>query len=146
MGRNLRVGLVALALMVSPGAEAIATPRAPLGQVECASIQGSQRDNALWYASIEPNATGFTLVLSEDFGTHVLTLNPDLTVASAGTLDGAQITTWNLVGYDGSPIELRQDGQFVVDMMVSSRSTCRFAGKAQFLQGAEVQLFSGDSP
>ncbi len=146
MRRNLRVGLVALALVLGPGAAAIAAPRAPLGQVACASIQGSQRNNALWYASVEPNDTGFTLVLSEDFGTHVLTLNPDLTVASAGTLDGAQVMTWNLVGYDGSPIELRQDGQFVVDMMVSSRSTCRFEGKAKFLKGAEVQLFGGDNP
>ena len=146
MRRNLRVGLVALALVLGPGAAAIAAPRAPLGQVQCASIQGSQRNNALWYASVEPNDTGFTLVLSEDLGTHVLTLNPDLTVSSAGTLDGAQVMTWNLVGYDGSPIELRQDGQFVVDMMVSSRSTCRFEGKANFLQGAEVQLFGGDNP
>lgn len=142
---NLRVGFVALALMLSQGAAAIAAPRAPLGQVACASVQGSQRNNALWYAAIEPNETGFTLILSEDFGTHVLTLNPDLTVASAGTLDGAQIMTWNLVGYDGSPIELRQDGQFVVDMMVSSRSTCRFDGTVKFLKGAEVQLYGGDN-
>lgn len=70
----------------------------------------------------------------------VLTLDQNLVVQEASSLVGQTLSGWNLVAYDGTPLQVSPDGTFSLTMMVSTRSTCSFEGTAISLDGVEALL------
>ena len=80
--------------------------------------------------------------IRETDGRFLLKLNQNLVVQEAYSVEGVEYLPWNLVAYDGSPMQINQDGSFLLVMMVSTRSSCEFRGKLEFLGDAETKLFS----
>lgn len=93
-------------------------------------------------ATIETDNGEFKLWIRETDGRFLLKLNQNLVVQEAYSVEGVEYLPWNLVAYDGSPMQINQDGSFLLVMMVSTRSGCEFRGKLEFLGDAETKLFS----
>lgn len=115
------------------------TSNAP-GRVECQSTNGPGRTDNLYFAALSPEAQGFNLLIVENAGQHILTLNERMVVQKASTIQGQTLTPWNLTAYDRTPVQFSQNGGFRLAMMVSTRSSCTFQGPVTFLQGAESLL------
>ena len=115
-----------------------------VGSIECGSADGSRRVNPMRSASLRPTSQGFDLEIVEDSGEKsILSLDKSLKVQEAATFEGNQRRgSWNLVAYTGTPLKITPDGSFSLDMMVSTRSSCRFQGTAKFLEGSDRALFN----
>jgi uncharacterized protein YjbI with pentapeptide repeats len=115
---------------------------AVVGEVLCGHTMDYTRRRRILSATIEPSDKEFKFRVREENSVHLLLLDPDLVVVEAYSIEGADHMPWNLVAYDGSPMKVSQDGVFSLVMMVSTRSTCEFRGKLEFLGDAETKLFS----
>lgn len=143
MGRLMKsiafAGLVAVSLALGTASQASATP---VGSVSCGSVNGDERRSAMAFSAISPAEGGYTLLIVEETGAFVLSLNQNLQVTEASSLEGQTLVPWNLVAYDGSPLAIAPSGDFSLEMMVSTRSACQFRGTATFLEGVETMLFN----
>jgi hypothetical protein len=128
------------AVLCGVGFSVEAIAREPVGRVECGSTDGSTRSDTMWFAALSPSPGGLNLLIVEETGPFVLTLDQNLVVQAASSLVGQTLSGWNLVAYDGTPLQVSPDGTFSLTMMVSTRSTCSFEGTAVFLEGAEELL------
>lgn len=111
------------------------------GAMECNSVRGNPNTRQIWFAAIQSTASGFDLLIVEELGNHLISLNKKLVVQAAGTIGDQKITAWNLVSYDGKPLVVKKDGTFSLGMAVSTRSFCQFQGTARFLGQAGAELF-----
>lgn len=106
-----------------------------VGKVVCGGGRGTPgRQAELLFATVTPTAAGYDVLLLEARSTHVLSLNRDRIVEAASTLQSQTLLPWNLVAYDRTPMQLAPNGAFDITMMVSTRSSCRFQGKALWLK------------
>jgi hypothetical protein len=137
---KLRWMLLPVAIALLPTTPVQANPSHSVGRVECQSTNGPDRTDNLYFAALTPEAQGFNLLIVENAGQHILTLNERLVVQKASTIQGQSLTSWNLTAYDGTPVQLSPNGGFRLAMMVSTRSSCTFQGPITFLQGAEGLL------
>jgi anti-sigma-K factor RskA len=124
--------LAASIFSVSWNVPAIASD--PVGTVTCSSLDGTDRTNSILFAAIQSSDHGVDLLIVEEIGTKVLSLNSELQVTAASTLQGQTLSPWNLVAYDGAPVSITEEGAFSINMMVSTRSSCQFEGIAIFQQ------------
>lgn len=122
----------------------------PVGSTECSGIRGDQvNTRPIQKATIEPLQSGyqlrFTEILNDRAIETVWNLDSKLIIESAKT-GTDRAGGWNLTSYNRqSPVTIDRDGQFSINMMVSSRSVCTFSGKLQFLNNAQTQLFPDSS-
>jgi uncharacterized protein YjbI with pentapeptide repeats len=63
-------------------------------------------------ATIEPDNGEFNLWIRETDGRFLLKLSQNLVVQEAYSVEGVEYFPWNLVAYDGSPMQINQDGSF----------------------------------
>ena len=113
-----------------------------VGEVLCGNTIDYTRRRLILSATIEPSEQGFKLRIREEDSVHLLLLNPGLEVVEAYSIEGADYMPWNLVSYDGSSMKVSPNGEFSLLMRVSTRSTCEFRGKLEFLGDAVTKLFS----
>ncbi len=141
---SILVGLIGLVSFASPA------KADPVGSIECSGIRGNNSTTRLIQkATLKPLQGGYKLRFTEiRQGKPIETvwqLDPKLIIESAKT-GTAPEGRWNLTSYNRStPVTIEPDGNFSINMMVSSRSACTFSGRLQFLDKAQTQLFP-DSP
>jgi hypothetical protein len=120
----------------------------PAGTIQCSGIRG---DNAITRpiqaATLESVRDGYTLRFTElRQGQSIETvwqMDQTLIIESAKT-GTAPEGRWNLRSYNRQPpVTIKPTGEFSINMMVSSRSACTFAGTLQFLGDTQSQLFPG---
>jgi hypothetical protein len=136
------VSLVGISFRSNHSAEAISPA---VGSVRCSSVDGAiARSDEIIMATIAKSAQGYELYLREPTMQHRLILDADRVVLQASSSfdrdrsdsqdSEAKWTEWHLVAYDRTPIKLGLDGKFSINMMVSSRSSCIFEGKATIFE------------
>ncbi len=141
---SVLVALVGFASFASP---AIADQ---VGSAECSGIRGDRANTrSIQKATLEPLQGGYKLRFTEmKQGKPIETvweLDPKLIIESAKT-GTAPAGRWNLTAYNRQPpVTIEPDGKFKISMMVTSRSVCTFAGRLQFLDNAQAQLFPGSA-
>jgi CHAT domain-containing protein len=117
-----------------------------VGYMSCTAIQasdlpGNSRD--LVSANLKSAPNGFTLALTEANGSKMkLDLDQSLVVVSASSFDEKENRwiPWNLSAYGKIPWRIQPDGSFNMGMSVSTRSSCIFGGKLEFIGDAAVKL------
>ncbi len=123
------IGLMSLSAVVAP-AQAIES----VGTVSCAAVDGSYNNSrSMLFALLEPTEQGADLLIVDEMGQSVLSLDQDGVVTAASSIESQTLSPWNLVAYDQSPLSLDSEGNFKLQMMVSSRSGCTFEGRAVVL-------------
>jgi len=133
--------LVTIAALTLSSLSVAADAAEAIGSVQCASVgrgsDGYKSDRPLYFAALEATDSGYDLLLVEERGKHLLSLNGKRVIIAAGTLNGQTIVPWNLVAYNKQPVQIEANGKFLLEMMVSTRSYCRFTGVVQVLNRAE---------
>ena len=120
------MGLLSLSIVVAP-AQAIES----VGTVSCAAVDGSYNNSrSMLFALLEPTEQGADLLIVDEMGQSILSLDQDGVVTAASSIESQTLSPWNLVAYDQSPLSLDSEGNFKLQMMVSSRSGCMFEGRA----------------
>ena len=123
------IGLLVLPIVAVP-AQAIES----VGTVSCAAVDGSYSNSrSMLFALLEPREQGADLLIVDEMGQSILSLDQDGVVTAASSLNSQSLSPWNLVAYDQTPVSLDSDGNFKLQMMVSSRSSCMFEGRAVVL-------------
>jgi hypothetical protein len=136
------IGMAALVSMATGMVMATQVRANSVGSVTCSSMRGEVQQRDMAFSAIRPSDEGgYTVLIVEETGTTVLSLNAQLQVTNASSLEGQILMPWNLTAYDDSPLKIEPSGAFSLSMMVSTRSSCEFQGTALFLQGAEATLF-----
>ena len=120
------MGLLSLSIVVAP-AQSIES----VGTVSCAAVDGSYNNSrSMLFALLEPTEQGADLLIVDEMGQSILSLDQDGVVTAASSIESQTLSPWNLVAYDQSPLSLDSEGNFKLQMMVSSRSGCMFEGRA----------------
>lgn len=123
------IGLLSLSTVAVP-VQAIES----VGTVSCAAVDGSYRNSrSMLFALLEPTEQGADLLIVDEMGQSILSLDQDGVVTAASSIESQALSPWNLVAYDRSPISIDSEGNFELQMMVSSRSGCTFEGRAVVL-------------
>ncbi len=138
---SILVALVGLASFATPA------KADPVGSTVCSGTRGDQvNTRPIQKASIQPLRSGYQLRFTEIWqgkpSEIIWQLDSKLIIESARTGTAPEGILWNLTSYNRrSPVAIEPNGNFKISMMVTSRSSCTFSGKLQFLGDAQNQLF-----
>lgn len=126
-----------IGLQVCFGIKNNAEANQPVGMVVCEALDGTyRREDSMIFAALSQEEQGFDLLIVDELGQSILSLDKHLVVQAAGSIEGQEIIPWNLVAYQGEPLQLSSDGSFSLEMFVSPYSICEFRGRAVLLQSA----------
>ena len=124
------------------------------GSMDCGSLlqrgaDAYRNQSAIRNATLSNLESGFllTMTVHDDKGlsTIGLELYGDLVVKSAWSDDPPDSGgRWNLTAYNKEPIGIGSSGRFDFEMMVSTRSYCRFTGTVTFSEDTKSRLFDGN--